>query len=142
MFNWIHHLFNPHCVHCAHEQEELRVCTSCENLKEQIAFERAEKQQLLNHIVSLTNRAQEPVREPIDPEKYKELPKAITWRVRKQMLEAEDRNAAALIDQQRRNVESQRIKDDIAKLEKELGIEETSNDETVGRSAEGTVQTG
>lgn len=122
MWYWLHHLITPHCIHCQQEAEEQRVCRSCESLKEQIAFERAERQQLLNQIMSLTQR---PVETAAPMQNPQELPKAITWRVRKHMLEAEDRAAAELLRKK------QREDPEIAKLEKELGVEDA---EAVGGS--------
>lgn len=56
------------------------------------------------------------------PVNYEELkPKMMTWNVRRQMLEAEDKKKAQILAQQRRDTE-------IAKLEKELDVKEVKSD--------------
>lgn len=79
---------------------------------------------MLSTILSLTKPSiEQQTAQDIDYEKVK--PKMITWNVRRQMLEAEDRKAAQLLaDQKRRNEEAKKINEDIGKLEKEVGIEE------------------
>jgi len=97
-------------------------CQSCETLKLQLSIANHEKQELLNTILSFSKP---PAREETTPavEYEKVKPKMMTWTVRKQMLEAEDRRQAELLaDQRRRNEEASKIKDDIDKLEKELDI--------------------
>lgn len=89
----IHHLLNPHCVACGEEErirserkEEQKICQNCEYLKLQL-----EKIQELNKelIDKLTNKPETPVIE--QPKTEPIVPRFIPWRVRRQMLEAEDR---------------------------------------------------
>ena len=106
---FIHELKHPHCLDCAND----KICQSCETLKEQLVLVSAEKQKLLEVILEKNRTSIEPVAE-ID---YKELrPKQTSWNVRRQLLEAEDREAARLIRE--RSKEQQ----EIDKLEREIGI--------------------
>jgi len=102
---WIHHLFNPHCSECAHEKE----CKTCETLRQLLETEKFEKKQLLEYFAYPKKEVESIQIEPISPKAQ-----SIPWRVRQQMLEAEDREKAKILS---RNTE----------LEKELGIEEEVN---------------
>jgi hypothetical protein len=118
MFHWLHHLFNPHCAECNEKSYEDKVCKSCETLKEQLAIANIEKRQMLESILSLTAKpAENQSSPPVDYEKLK--PKMMTWNVRRQMLEAEDRKAAQVLAEQRKNKD---VEKDIEELEKEVGI--------------------
>jgi hypothetical protein len=114
---WLHHLFNPHCPDCKHDAEDAKVCESCEVLKMQLSLVNQEKQKLLEHIMALTEKPTEEVRHDTDTKVP--VPKAITWNVRRQMLEAEDRAAAKIL------AENKKRDAEIAKLEKELDIPQT-----------------
>ncbi len=122
MFDWLHHLLNPHCHECAHEKLEARefklqqaredaLCDSCEVLKEQLAAERYNNKELLRAVleqnapkqVIVNTEAQIPIQ-----------PKSVPWRVRQQMLEEEDRAKAKLMREKKTTEE----------LEKELLGEE------------------
>lgn len=103
MIKWLHHLLNPHCAECKAEKE----CSSCFTLLQQLAFERSEKERLLNLIIEM-NKPQAEV--PQEPTEMKEISNVVPWRVRQQMLEQEDRAKAAVI---KRKTEE---------LEKEVGI--------------------
>lgn len=107
MFKWLHHLLSPHCSHCAEELERSRVCSSCEVLKSQLEIANHEKEQLLDRLVN------PPIKhEPeIDTSKIEPIkPRTIPWAIRKQMLEAEDKEKVRL--------EKQRLRE----LEEEIGI--------------------
>lgn len=116
--HWIHHLFNPHCDICREAASDEKVCQSCETLKVQLSIANDEKRQMLNSILAFNKPIHE---EPaqIDYEKVK--PKMMTWNVRKQMLEAEDREAARLMAE--RKIAQNKIREDIKELEKEVGLE-------------------
>jgi hypothetical protein len=110
--HWIHHLINPHCDECQHERQ----CKSCETLKEQLVLANMEKKQMLETILSFNSP---PARDniTINQEPPKDaLDKLIPWRVRRQMLEAEDRERARLMKES----ESRRI----AELEEEVKLKE------------------
>ncbi len=127
MWYWLHHLINPHCPDCTRE----KFCKSCDTLTEQLVYERERNQSLLNHIVALTAKPTESAA-PVVPQ----IPvgKMTTWRTHRQFLEENDRETARLLR------DSQRQSAEISKLEKELGIpdsqqEEIKNAETVGGSS-------
>lgn len=119
MIKWLHHLFNPHCIECKTELEEKleRIehnseCKSCDTLRAQLDIANYEKKELLNRLLSpiMETRIEGP---DITPESLKA--KAIPWRMRQQMLEAEDRVRAQAIRNAPKPVED---------LEKELGVVE------------------
>lgn len=85
----------------------------------QLSIANIEKKQLLDSILTFTKpAATETVH--INPEDVKS--KIMTWNVRKQMLEAEDRRTASIMK------DKERVQKQIDDLEKELGIEkETEN---------------
>ncbi len=92
-------------------------CQSCETLKMQLAIANHEKDQMLQTILSFSKPQVELPTPEVDYEKVK--PKMMTWNVRRQMLEAEDRKAAQLLAEQRKKSVSEQIAD----LEKQVGIE-------------------
>jgi len=143
MLLWLHRLLSPHCADCQLAAMENKVCQSCETLKMQLSIANIEKRQLLESILSLTRPAE--VQPPSAQVNLKDVaPKMMTWNVRKQMLEAEDRKLAQVLAEQRKAAEdakkaaaskpeakaetsSANIDDrtqSIEQLEKELGIDE------------------
>lgn len=120
--NWLHHLFNPHCVECKEEREDSRVCPSCETLRQQLEIANHQNKQLLDRI--LEKPAPEPERKFTTDEKVA-VPRTIPWNVRRQMLEAEDREKARLM----RNAPKPESTED---LEKELKIAATAREEAKG----------
>lgn len=85
-------------------------CETCEILREQLAKSDAERRELLTRL--LAKETPEPshvVEEEFQPIK----PQFIPWRVRQQMLEAEDRKKAQLTKEKEK---------EISELEKELGV--------------------
>src|SRR5262245_8107268 len=101
-------------------RESRGYCKSCDILREQLAREVAEKKELLNKFVfiSVSPPAHiESMHEPV-------LPKTVTWRVQRELLESEDRAKAATIRRTREEAEqaSKTTELSIAQLEKELEI--------------------
>lgn len=96
-----------------------RPCQSCETLRMQLSIANHEKEQLLNTILSLTT--EKPKEQPAPAVNYENIPRPMTWNMRKAMLEAEDRKAAQLLAE---NKKKEQIKADIEKLEEELDIKE------------------
>lgn len=86
-------------------------CESCELLKMQLHNSEQERKELLNRLLAKN--------EPVSPlamveEEFKPITSQfVPWRVRQQMLEAEDRKSSQLLQQSAK---------DIAELEKDLGI--------------------
>ena len=90
--NWLHRLFNPHCPHCFDLDLENKHCATCQVLQMELASVKQERDKLLNKLIFPTT----------EPVKYDEdlkpiMPKAVPWNVRRQMLEAEDRERAKLM---------------------------------------------
>lgn len=113
--NFFHHLINPHCELCMAERREALQCENCDTLRSLLESEKFEKKELLNHLLG-TNRVETSqvnmtVAEPI-------IPKNIPWRVRREMLESEDRAAAQIIRKKEEEARSQTTEE----LEKELGV--------------------
>jgi hypothetical protein len=87
---------------------EPSACPVCEVLREQLTGSERERKELLQRALTPPSIPVEPVdKEEIQPIK----PQFIPWRIRQQMLEAEDRKKAQL------------MKDRVADLEKDLGVE-------------------
>lgn len=93
-------------------------CTGCEAYREQLAIANIEKRQMLESILSFTKPSETGTQPVVNYEELK--PRMMTWNVRKQLLEAEDRKKANILAEQKRAEE-------IAKLEKEVGIEVNSD---------------
>jgi hypothetical protein len=85
-------------------------CETCDILRMQLEKSDAERRDLLHRLLE-KDRPEPP---SLPTEEWKPITQGhVPWRVRQQMLEAEDRAKAALIKQSRENVE---------KLEEELGV--------------------
>jgi hypothetical protein len=100
-------------------------CETCEVLREQLAKSDAERKELLQRL--LDKDKPEPLIASIEPPQEIK-PAFVPWRVRQQMLEAEDRKQAELLRNRQR---------EIAQLEKDLGIQ---NDPALMKGAEAKVE--
>lgn len=107
MINWFHRLLKPHCPECSIE----KICLSCETLRDQLARVNEEKKLLLESILESVK----PKVEAVPPEIKIEKPSFIPWRVKKEMLEAEDREKARLLKNKQNELT-------IEDLEKEMDI--------------------
>ena len=89
---------------------EPEICPVCEVLREQLHKSDAERKELLQRALAppIQEKEEKPAEEPVPL-----TPQFIPWRVRQQMLEAEDRKKAELLKKNKENIE---------KLEKEVGI--------------------
>lgn len=67
------------------------VCNSCETLNHQLEVANFEKKQLLDRILELTSKTPIPQEREVAPAPQVVGPRRIPWKVRQQMLEAEDR---------------------------------------------------
>ncbi len=86
------------------------ICPSCEVLKESLAIERQFNKVLFEKLLD----PKIPEKEPVSIEEPQAItPQFIPWRVRQQMLEAEDRKKAELTKAKEK---------EINELEKQLGI--------------------
>lgn len=85
-------------------------CETCDILREQLAKSDAERRELLTRLLAPTVPEPSPTKE----EEYQPIkPQFMPWRVRQQMLEAEDRKKAQVLNDKAR---------EINELEKELGV--------------------
>lgn len=119
MIKWLHHLFNPHCEECRNERQDEAVCLSCETLKLQLEIANHEKEQLLEAILKPQSFVTQAVEKEV-PQQVK--PHSIPWAVRKQMLEAEDRQKARIINAKQEEAAKLASSGNIEELEKELGV--------------------
>src|SRR5215471_13714978 len=88
-------------------------CESCEILRERLHSSEAERKDLLARLLD-RGKPNPVVEKPV--EKFEPiLPQYVPWRVKQQMLEAEDRKKAELLRQKNAEIES---------LEKELGVKD------------------
>jgi hypothetical protein len=90
MFNWIREY-----LELKYEfKERSSKCESCETLKMQLEIANHEKSQLLTRLLE---KPESEVR-PVQTEEIKPImPKTVPWNVRRQMIEAEDREKAKLM---------------------------------------------
>lgn len=135
---WIHHLLNPHCPDCRQEKEEIyerkeheRACSSCEILRQQLAFANETNRHLIESITRKENDSPPSAEAPNIVK-----PAFIPWRVRRQQLEAEDRVAAETLRKKKEEIAAglQAVKsvpedEDIKELEREMKIVETEREE-------------
>jgi hypothetical protein len=85
LIDWFHHITQPHCMEC-------NECKGCVILKEQLNAERINNKKLIDAIV---NQLNPPVREVVEKTREpEEIKTAVPWKVRREMLEREDRIAA------------------------------------------------
>ena len=86
-------------------------CTSCELLRDLLDKSEAARSELLHKLLE-REKPELPVQQI--PEEFQPIkPQHVPWRVRQQMMEAEDRKQAQLIKQSKTEIES---------LEQELGV--------------------
>jgi len=111
--NWFHRFLNPHCPDCKEEVEISRICESCETLKQQLAFANINNEKLMARLL-----AEPKVEVPSQPMEVT-IPRNIPWNVRRQMLEAEDREKAKLLKTAPVPVEELEKELDIATAERE-----------------------
>jgi len=89
-------------------------CTTCEVLRDQLDKSEVERRELLARL--LEKDKPEPSIQPAE-EMKPITPQFIPWRVKQQMLEAEDRQRAKLMKDRTK---------EIAELEKEMGVSDAS----------------
>lgn len=97
------------------QESNEKKCESCEILKVELQRVNIEKERLLNRL--LEKPIDPPVNNPVDITPPRQIP----WAVRKQMLQAEDREKARLM---REAVKPDDSKIDVKDLERELNIVE------------------
>lgn len=132
MIYWLHHLLNPHCEQCRDEREEQSICKTCEVLRSQLEAANREKNQLL--LMLLPKQKEEFVEPAAKPEVIRSH--HVPFSVRRQMLEDESKQRAALLKRKEEEIKFVPIKDDnivttlkaqtVDELEKELGVTNAS----------------
>src|SRR5881396_624639 len=100
MIKFIHHFLSPHCPEC-------QICQSCETLRKQLEITNHNNELLMNRLLPKEESVN---KEPVEITR----PKTLSWAVRKQMLEREDRERAKLM--------REASKPSVESLEKELGV--------------------
>lgn len=94
LVHWFHHLFDPHCTLCLEEKR----CESCETLHLLLDEERSEKRKLIEQIIELT-KPTPPIQEKTIENKQP-INSHMSWKVKRQILEDEDRAKARIIKEQ------------------------------------------
>jgi len=118
MANWFHKLLNPHCEHCADELIDKEFCSSCETLRAENARLIRYNEKLLDSLLTKNSPELEIKSDIKDIQPIG--PKYIPWRLKKQLLETESRNAADILKRKMEEIQLSKT-DDIHVVE---GIEE------------------
>src|SRR5689334_23184534 len=120
---WIVHLFDPHCVVCAHKND----CKNCELLKEMLEAERWEKRKILD---SMLYKPEQNTQVP-QPDHMSFGRKFIPWNIRAEMLQAQDRKKAQVLHDLAEEKKAADLleKVHVEQLERELGIESEMSEE-------------
>jgi hypothetical protein len=85
MWNWLHHLVNPHCVECKVEAR----CQNCDTLLLLLENERRDKNKLLETLCAPREIIKEVEVEKTD---YSKIPnRPLTWEARRRILEEAER---------------------------------------------------
>jgi len=108
------------------QEKQVEICESCETLKEQLALANQREQKLMDRLLEKPEKTVVEAPHKAGPPL---MPTRVPWRVRQQMLEAEDREKAKLMREA-----PQPATTDVADLEKELNIASAE------RNAEATGQ--
>lgn len=87
MFNWLRELYDIRLEYAA----RIRECPGCDILRQQLAILNRQNQDLLSKVIDRPVETQ--VSQPIEITP----PKNVPWRIRRQMLETEDREKARIL---------------------------------------------
>ena len=118
--NFFHRLFNPHCADC---ELNLR-CESCDTLRVQLEVVNQQNRELLKTIVELTKPEEVMMRAPNNEVVIQPIqPKHVPWQIRRELLEATDRQAAAALKERQAEIEKNKVPISIKELERELGVD-------------------
>jgi hypothetical protein len=112
---------------------EWEPCKSCENLKQQLEFERSEKRLLIDTLVNIVKPKEVEAAAPIEINQIQQS--SALFSRRRQALEEADRKEAQILAQKKNlgipddvkkfiSIDGDRVRASVAKLEEELGIEE------------------
>lgn len=104
MANWWHRFFNPHCEKCREEYCQEITCEYCEEYRTLLETERASTRKLLDSMIAITESilhpesSSQPVTTREEPKAI--LPKIMPWAVKRQQLEAQDRERAKALQRE------------------------------------------
>ena len=97
--DFINHLLSPHCHECDLNKE----CLNCLKFIQLLDQEKSEKRKLLDTLISLLS---EPVEDKVEtPAPIK--PALVPWRIKKELLEQEDRKKAQILKEQTEELEKE-----------------------------------
>lgn len=103
--------------------DDIQPCVNCEFLKDQLEENRIDRDKLLTALLSINSSPNVVVEKPLEDIKPI-MPKEIPWRIRREMLEANDRDSA-----RKKKLAEEIIKESarpIEDLERELGVDNAS----------------
>lgn len=106
--NFFHQLFNPHCPHCSMERNQ-----TVDILRTELARVQRENELLLSKLLD------KPAPQPEVTQNLEKISVGkplVSWTARRQILEAESREAARKLEEKKKELT-------IEDLEKELGVE-------------------
>lgn len=112
--NFFHRLFNPHCPDCKLQQDEERTCKNCDTLRQLLEVEKFENKQLLDRILYIPKERNEP---PSELPRPVQIGQHTSLRIRREMMEREDRVAAQKLRDKEHEMQS------TESLEQELLLE-------------------
>lgn len=124
LVKFFHELRHPHCEHCMLETQESKICDSCETLRVEVNRLRAENSRLLEAIIEKNLIKDEPTT-PANSQARIPTGTHVSWNMRRQMLEQQDRHTARLMKENTNPIN----KITTEELEKELDL--------VGKAREG-----
>lgn len=104
-------------------KRDINFCAACETLKLQLAIANDERKRLIDKL--LEKPEVEEVAKP-NLTDFKPLPSKMNWNQRRQILEAEDRAAAKIINQKREEDKNSGKALTVHEIEKELGVADAS----------------
>lgn len=106
---------NPHCLECVQEEELKRVCPTCQVLGLQLSQSQDMNRELLRELF----KKDEPIIQLKEPEIIEPKQTNMPWKVRREILEAEDREKARLMKQAK---EEASVTNTISDMERQIGI--------------------
>jgi hypothetical protein len=122
MFKWLHHILDPHCLDCREEYLDSMVCDSCNTLRQENIALRKHNDHLIEALLDKVKDKVEQIPTELIVQQPVNLGKnQLSWHARRQMLETEDRAAAKVLRDKKKEMEP--VSASISELEQELGVE-------------------
>lgn len=117
LFDWIHHLLNPHCPECEADREDewqkKHTCQNCESLLLIIEKQRTDYQNLVEKVMRAPEQVDNRPEHEVQPQP---ITRFVPWHLRRQMMELEDKKKASEL----KKVEPAQPKQTTEELEQEL----------------------